>query len=345
MVAVAFTTAFVGVKGDVWEEKLRLFYYHAILSQRVPATYYVQTDSVGVPVVEYVDLSLKTINQRYLPTTVAIYALKYFDEWKESRSEKATVKLFNCLDVLRDSITYRGNFALYEFHFQQTYYASVGVPWRSGLSSGKAIEAFIRGYEWSGDLHYLADAEKLMRGFYVNIREGGFAYMDADGWWYEEYADTNCNTPRVINGHIDALLGVYEFMKLTGSDSALKVFENGLQALRNNIHRYDVGNGWTYYDVNGKKSDKQYQRTMVDMMKRLYAVTGDGLFLKYHNKWQEPFNLHYVWRIIEERNKSGVLLFLLIFSSAYGTLFFIAKALIIKSPLFHMRSVIDFFCK
>jgi hypothetical protein len=286
----------------------------------------VQTDSEGVPVVEYVDSSGKSIAQHYLPTTVAIYALKYFEEWKENRSETATVKLFHCLNRLRDSITYRNNFALYEFHFPQTYYPSVSVPWSSGLSSGKAIEAFVRGYEWSGDENYLSDAEKLMRGFYLDIREGGFTYKGTDGWWYEEYADTNLKTPRVINGHIDALLGVYEFMKPTGSDSARQIFENGLQALRNNIHRYDAGNGWTYYDANGKISDKQYQRTMVDMMKRLYAATGDGLFLQYQRQWQEPFNRHYVCRIIEERNRSGVLLCVLIFCSVYSLLFLTARS-------------------
>lgn len=329
VVSVAFTTLLVGAKGDVWEEKLRAFYYHTILLKRVPATYYVQTDSVGVPVVEYVDLSGETITQLYLPTTVAIYALKYFDEWKEHRSKTAAAKLFHCLNSLRDSITYRDNYALYEFHFQQTYYASVGVPWSSGLSSGKAIEAFVRGYEWSGDGHYLIDAEKLMRGFYADISEGGFTYKASNGWWYEEYADTSLNTPRVVNGHIDAVLGVYEFVKLTGSDSARQVFENGLQALRSNIHRYDADNGWTYYDANGKKSDKQYQRTMVDMVRRLYAATGDTLFLQYQLKWQEPFNRHYIWRMTEERNKSGALLCLLVFSSVYGSLLFMVKFLII----------------
>jgi hypothetical protein len=329
LVSVASTLVLVEAKGDVWEEILRTFYYHAILLQWVPATYYVQTDSVGVPVVEYVDSLGKTITQLYLPTTVAIYALKYFDEWKGSRSEAAKVKLFHCLSRLRDSITYLGNFAIYKFHFQQIYYSSVGVPWVSGLSSGKAIEAFSRGYECSGDASYLVDAERLMRGFYVDIQNGGFTYKATDGWWYEEYADTNLNTPRVVNGHIDAILGVYEFMKLTGSDSARQVFENGLQALKNNIHRYDAGNGWTYYDANGKKSDKQYQRTMVDMMKRLYAATGEKLFLQYQRKWQEPFNRYYIWRIIEEKNKSGALLCLLLLLVVYVSLSFIAKFLII----------------
>lgn len=320
ILSVAVAAIVCNIKGDSWEELFRQFYYHKIAYQRIPSTYYIHIDNKGVPYVEYVDTTGKTIANRYMPTTIAIYALRYYDTIKNTEDKKAVECFLNCIKHLQDSLTQRGEYALYEFRFAQPYYPTVGVPWRSGLSSGKAIEAFTKAYAWSGEKNYLNLALQLMRGFYVPIQTGGFTYMADDGWWYEEYADTNLLTPRVINGHIYAMLGCYELWFATKNDSARIVFERGLQALKKNIHLYDVGNGWAYYDAFGKKSDKQYQRTMVNLMENLYNITHDDVFEQYRIKWSEPLNTLYMLRIIREKNKSGILLFLLLTGIVFITI-------------------------
>ncbi|MCW5909140.1 MAG: hypothetical protein KIS94_14840 [Chitinophagales bacterium] len=320
ILSVAVATVICNIKGDSWEEYLRQLYYQNVIHQRIPSTYYVHVDNKGAPYVEYVDTTGKTIANKYMPTTVAIYALRYYDTIKSTGDKKAVERFLNCLECLQDSLTDRGNFALYEFSYAQPYYSTVGVLWRSGLSSGKAIEAFTKAYKWSGEEKYLNLALQLMRGFYVPIQAGGFTYMNDGDWWYEEYADTNLLTPRVINGHVYAMLGCYELWLATKNDSAKMVFEKGLNALKKNIHLYDAGHGWTYYDAFGKKSDKQYQRTMVDLMAQLYNITGDKLFEEYRTKWSKPLNTLYLRRIIHEKNKSGILLFLSLTAILYLTI-------------------------
>lgn len=66
-----------------------------------------------------------------------------------------------------------------------------------------------------------------------------------DGWWYEEYADPGGRNPRVLNGMIFALEGIYDFWLITGDDMARMIFEKGILALRAELPRYDAW-GWSY---------------------------------------------------------------------------------------------------
>jgi len=314
-------------KGDAWEEIIRKFYYQVATHGSPPVEYTVSVDSTGIPVVIYTAHNAVRAGEKYNPTTIALYAIEYAGHVKEKNDSLSRKEFFNCIQWLEENITRRDGYALYEFNWQQPFYPAVKAPWRSGLTSGKAIEAFTAAYEISGDVHYLNLARLLLRGFFQPIQNGGFTYIDTNGWWYEEYADKGLNTPRVLNGHVYAFLGVRRFWLVTKEDSAAFIVQKGTEAVVNTLANYDVGDGWSYYDGLHKRADKKYHKIGVELMQKLWVITGKPVFLSYYKKWNTPLQRPYLVRIIKERNRSGMALFLLVELTCLLALFVTARVL------------------
>jgi hypothetical protein len=78
----------------------------------------------------------------------------------------------------------------------------------------------------------LFDASLLLSGFNVPIDSGGFTYKEKYGWWYEELADRSKHTPRILDGHLFALLGLYDYYQISGDSMALHYFNQGAASLK-----------------------------------------------------------------------------------------------------------------
>ena len=315
-------------KGDEWEEKLRQTLY-SLKNDSIPNYAKIITDEKGIPFVKYAQQNGIDAGNVYNATIVCNYAIDYYKLINEKNDADATVKFRHCITWLADNITYKDNYALYQFNWRQPFYDSVGAPWTSGMTSGRAIEAFTGAYKLFHSQQYLDLATALLRGFYQPIQSGSFTYKEVNGWWYEEYADTNLHTPRVLDGHIFALLGVHKFWLLTKNDSAAFVVQQGILSLKNNLPGYDMGDGWSYYDAYHLKSDKNYHMLLTGMMKELGDITHDPVFYNYYNKWNAPLIKPYIYRIIKEKNRSGLVLYFLmsavIFMLLFSVSFFISK--------------------
>ena len=319
-------------KGDAWEDRLRFAYYD-MRNDSITNYAKVVIDEKGIPYVHYIAYNKIKTGDQYNATIVCNYALELYQQVIEKNDTLAKTKFLTCINWLEDHINYRDQYALYEFTWRQPYYDSVAVPWTCGLTSGRAMEAFTGAYRLFHSQKYLDLSMALLRGFYQPIQAGGFTYKEPTGWWYEEYADTGMHTPRVLDGHIFALRGVYKFWQLTKNDSAAFVVKQGILSLKNNLPAYDMGDGWSYYDAYKFKSDKKYHMLNTGLMKELGEITKDPVFDKYYHKWNEPLAKPYVYRIIKEKNRSGLLLFFgmsSIFFVVFYFLTFILRPLISK---------------
>lgn len=306
-------------KGDDWEEKVRTAFYRATNDS---ITNYTKTivDEKGVPYVHYAAYKGINAGDEYNPTIVANYAIDYYKLIEEKNDSATKDKFLHCINWLVDNITYKDHYALYEFNWKQPFYDSVGVPWTSGMSSGRAIEALTGAYKLYHSQKYIEYATALLRGFYQPIQSGGFTYKESLGYWYEEFADSNMHTPRVLDGHIYAFLGVQKFWVQTKSDSAGYLVKQGISSLKGHLPGYDMDDGWSYYDAYHIKSDKKYHTLLTGLMKELWEITNDPVFNSYYHKWNAPLIKPYIYRIIKEKNRSGLLLYFLMSSCLFTVL-------------------------
>lgn len=313
LATLSFITAAIlfNYNGLRWEGHVRKALYQ-ISKDSIPLTAKVLVDSNGVPFSYYAELDGITPGYQYNPTIVSNYAIEYYKLIQLNNDSSTIVKFLNCINSLAENISYKNNYALYEFHWQQPWYPLVRTPYTSGMSSGRAIEAFTYAYRLTKDEKYLLLAGSLLRGFYQRIEDGGFTYKWESGWWYEEIADTFLHTPRILDGHIFTITGVHQYWLSTKNDSAAFIFDKGIEALRYKLPSYDDGKGWSFYDGYKNPSTEKYHSIITAQMKQLWEITGDTLFLQYHQKWKVAANKSYLYSVLKEKNRSGMLLFILI---------------------------------
>ncbi len=313
-------------KGDAWEENVRQTLYR-IKNDSIPNYAKIIVDEKGIPYVQYVAYNEIEAGEKYNATIIANYAIDYYHLIVEKKDTTVKHQFINCINWLIENMSYKDNYALFEFRWKQPFYDSVGVPWTSGMTSGRAIEAYTCAYKLSNDQQYLRYSNDLLRGFYQPIQLGSFTYKEQTGWWYEEYADSNIHTPRILDGHIYALIGVHKFWLTTKNDSAAYVVNQGISSLKNHLPSYDIGDGWSYYDAYHKKSDKKYHMLLTGLMNELWEMTKDPMFKEYYSKWNAPLIKPYIYRIIKEKNRSGLVLYFMLSTLIFAMLFF-GKSLI-----------------
>ena len=309
LVSILLAAFICEYRGDRWEEYVRTTLY-AIRKDSIPNYAKTIVDEKGIPYVHYAAGKNTIAVDEYNPTIVSNYAIDYFEQLHHHPDSAVRNKLVNCADWLLNHISYRNGYALYQFDWKQPFYDSVGVPWTSGMTSGRAMEAFADAYSIVPSARYKEAGDALLRGFYQSIDSGGFTYKENTGWWFEEYADSSLHTPRILDGHIFALLGVWKYNQLAKQESAEYIVQQGIKALKYHLPSYDMGNGWSYYDAYQKPTDKKYHQLLTGLMKELYDSTHDPIFNSYYTKWNAPLSKPYLYRIVKEKNRSGLILFI-----------------------------------
>ena len=78
---------------------------------------------------------------------------------------------------------------------------------------------------------------------------------------------------------------IAEIINHASTSNAKYLFDNGIISLKAHLSDYDAG-GWTYYDALGNVAVKKYHHIHVVQLLQLYEITGDTMFLEYHNKWR-----------------------------------------------------------
>lgn len=298
-------------KGDSWEEHVRDGMYR-LMNDSVPNYSVEQFDSLGIPFVYYPTQNGITPGVQYNATLVCNAALRYFDSLKQQSNAALQQKFFNCIQWLAQEMHYRDSLALFVYHWQQPWYPKVKVPFTSGMTSGLAMQAFLSAYQLQPDSLHLKRAALLLQGFELPIEQGGFTIQEPHGWWFEEIADTNGQTPRILDGHLFALLGLRYYDAKMKSNEARYLYNQGLLSLKHDLPKYDAGHGEIFYDAQGKLADKKYKAIITGQLKQLWQLTGDVEILYYYNKWVTPLQKPYVYRIAKERNRSGMVLFSLL---------------------------------
>ncbi|MBL0056307.1 MAG: hypothetical protein IPP31_08930 [Chitinophagaceae bacterium] len=298
-------------KGDGWENGLRALLYR-VSGDSIPGFATVYTDTNGIPYVYYAPQQGIAPGNQLNSTLVANYALDYDDAFLEKHDPGDREKFWHCTNRLSDSMHDHSGIGQYFFYWQQPWYPDVGIPFTSGMTSGRAMEAFVRAFRISGDSIWLDRSARLLRGFYIPVQHGGFTYPEKDGWWFEELADSMGKTPRILDGHIYALLGVRNYWEQTKDDSARFVLTKGLEALKAHLPDYDAGHGKVYYDNQQKIADQHYHELLAGLMQELFGMTGDPIYNTYYKKWSAPLKETYLLRIIRQGNRSGLLLITLL---------------------------------
>jgi hypothetical protein len=154
----------------------------------------------------------------------------------------------------------------YMFHFD-----GGSPPWTSGLSQGTALQALARAYSRLKDPEYLAAAKQAL-GIFQTPPPAGVLVKTPAGAHYLEY--TYAPTERILNGFIQADIGLYDYAKLTADPLGAQLFAAGDAEARVEVPHYDTG-AWSLYDQHSE-SNLNYHELLTEFLQNLCTRTGEG---------------------------------------------------------------------
>jgi hypothetical protein len=144
-------------------------------------------------------------------------------------------------------------------------------PWTSGLSQGTALQVLTRAWSRLKEPADLTAAQEAL-GIFQTPPPNGVRVTSTIGAHYLEY--TYAPRDRILNGEIQALVGLYDYTSITKDPLGLKLFEAGDAEARARVPTYDTG-GWSMYDQFGE-SDLSYHELLTEFLKHLCERTSRG---------------------------------------------------------------------
>ncbi len=144
-------------------------------------------------------------------------------------------------------------------------------PWTSGLSQGTALQVLARAYSRFKEAPDLTAAQQAL-GIFETAPPQGVRVVTAAGALYAEY--TYAPGDRILNGFIQALVGLYEYSSITKDLLGLSLFEAGDAEARALVPLYDTG-AWSLYDQFGE-SNLNYHELLTEFLEHLCERTRKG---------------------------------------------------------------------
>jgi hypothetical protein len=154
----------------------------------------------------------------------------------------------------------------YMFHFD-----GGAPPWTSGLSQGTALQVMARAWSRFKEPAYLTAAQQAL-GIFQTAPATGVHVKTPAGAEYAEY--TYAPSDRILNGFIQADVGLYDYTSITHDPLGLRLFEEGDAEARAEVPHYDTG-AWSMYDQYGE-SDLNYHELLTEFLQHLCERTRKG---------------------------------------------------------------------
>ena len=267
IITIAFSPTFI-VEAEAGTKGKKLDYY------KVPWVYYT-TISDG-----------KEIGFQRNPVATFAQANEFYENYKSNNNESSKTYFLNNVNWLVNNAVQKEKYALLPYNFPLPIY-NLKAPWYSAMANGQALQVLIKAHEMTQDLRYLIAAKSLLNAFFIEVKDGGITYKDSSNdWWYEEYASNGkyAKNSRVLNGKLFTVLGIYDYYKYTNDADAKLLFEKGVNSIKKELSKYN-DNGYSYYDLLGNPALK-YHQIHVDLLKKLYNITGEPILIQYSDLWK-----------------------------------------------------------
>ena len=238
-------------------------------------------DKNGIPRVDYGG----KIGLRYNAITTAQYGLFRLQQVENHSSEQDLQIALLCADWLVANLRKHRGVNAWVYDFDLDFYG-LKAPWVSGMAQGEGISLLLRAHQLNGNFEYLDAAKLAFSAFRTDVTESGVRDYLQDGTVIYEEFPTNPPS-HVLNGHIFALLGIYDYGKYFGDAEAKQLFQDAYIGLAKNLHHWDIG-FWCFYDLHPthRLASRMYMKVHVQLLTILYKFTGRSEFQHTANRWR-----------------------------------------------------------
>ena len=247
-------------------------------------------DEEGIPIIpSYIDVQEQKM--LYYPISIGQYGLAIWHTFLKTGSADDKARFLKIAEWFyrnRVDDDRLGSYWLTEVD-KPAY--RIHQPWKSAFSQARAINILLRAFQLTGNKEYERIAANALPVFRIAVKEGGVTTFTAQGPFYEEYP---AEVPvLVLNGHIFALCGVYDFIRThPDHQPARQIFEQGVTTLERLLPRYDLG-FWSKYSLCEADFHPEvdpatigYHHLHIVQLELMYRLTGRPVFREYAHRWK-----------------------------------------------------------
>lgn len=187
----------------------------------------------------------------------------------------------------------RRRFVVYRFVSPYRDHYRTAVPWTSAYASGAALIGLTLMAVRAGMPEAMTTAKEVLAGMAGPIdprRERPHlwvSFVDERGFlWFEEKPLDQVDQPRILNGHIRALTGLYIHWAFTGDRTALKLLRGGIRTIEEYAPAYRVPGGINSYDMLEPRVDDYSPARTISQQEILYRMTGEPVFAAYRDAFK-----------------------------------------------------------
>ena len=160
------------------------------------------------------------------------------------------------------------------------YYFAFGggrPPWVSGLAQGTGIQAMARVARREGRKEEILPIAKQALGVFKTPTPEGVRVPTDDGAEYALYSFAP--DLHVINGFVQALVGLYDLGQISGDLEALALYTEGERVARRELPTYDTG-AWSLYSRGSSEheSDLSYHQLLRSFLRSMCTRTEDPVY-------------------------------------------------------------------
>lgn len=255
-------------------------------------------DSEGVKLTDYDASGIRGISgmQRH-PSSIAGFAEQKLSKFTKLQNHEDLILALRQIDYLMDefkpTLINGDTIGLWYVNFDLGYQYNVKAPWRSGFNQAFCLESMLYGFQVTGNFQYLYMFEKGINAYTYSTIEGGLSFKTKNGGLFFEEVVTSEPLHHILNGHMIALIKIYNCAIYTGSSEAMELFNRGVIGLKEMLYEYDRY-GYSLYSLSPNPSminhfniaSPHYHNVHIAQLRTLAAITGEKMFNDYANKWQ-----------------------------------------------------------
>lgn len=251
--------------------------YH-ILSERLFFDA-MRLDDTGVPI------HWSRTFQSYNPMYVAWYGLASLQRWLRGRDPNGQQSFLQQVEwLVHHSQRNQARVLTWPLTFDWLEgRCQLRAPWPSAMAQGLALSALVRAHRLGareGLLELCTDAVRL---FEVPVEEGGVLTREGGHALYEEYPGRPL--PRILDGFLFSLLGLYDVAKATGSARVYSLLEDGLDGLEHQLSFWDYRGIWSWYGSHGYLCPPHYHNLNTELLRVLGNVTQRPALIECAARW------------------------------------------------------------
>lgn len=212
-----------------------------------------------------------------------------YDKAHDSEAARAiAVQLYN---RYKDYTEERDGAAYVVYKFPYEYAKrQIAAPWTSAYASGAALIGLVALGDCLGIEGAKASADAILEGLARPIAlhderpDLWVSFVDKEGFlWFEEMPLNEPNQPRILNGHIRAITGLYTYYYAYGGETARKLLLAGATTIAHYAPLYRALGETNRYDLLEPYNNDYSPARTIAQQEILFKLTGDPIFAAYRD--------------------------------------------------------------